>query len=736
MNYKKLVAAVCCLLVLVSLGIYFSRLLHAGFMVTDDMWMDLTAARMRVHGLRPYLDVAGDLASTQGRVYFYISTFFFVLPHLPSSETIQTAVVLGIHLIAVLAMAGFLGFYIGGLGSALFAGMVFCTLPFWWGYYPVNGLQGYYQVPVACFFGALICYVKLHRSDLEYARRVRLGLSCCLLLLAAMVFYEALYAPFLLILGAVVWAETPVEQRRLGALIRRSAPLLAVVGFWFGIYLMYRKAHPITYEGATLQTAGVLVPLLRHLWYYGIRSLPGANVLPFANPLSRAFLPFIVANAGRGAFIQAALLIVLVVIAGKAAATGKDACATLRVAGIAVLSGLIVPLPLALSAKYRDVPHLWAPYIPGYFVFLAYAAALTGILVWLLQGRSHLLFRRAAVLGIAVLAAVATLATAVANDTVSRRQKDVGEKWVLANLMAGPDLLGRLPAGATVAAPGLWAGLDKTWSAYDTYWDEYLNARLPRRINFTRDAGTVSDAVRGGKPAYYLEELPKPGEHATGAMLLTEIRGTGRDGSLKGESSFLVSDWEWRALDLAYTSQEDGSVARVRVPFPRRDQGGFEAMVATPGIVFGQAPLQDPVLLAVGKTSLRLLFQHGFSGLETAGSKYWRWNDGADKEVQLDLLNLSGKPLLAHFRTAINLPPPARSKFIVRIQGREESLQIAGHYDLDRALTLRAGSNEVDIKSFAPRVNAPGDPRYLVFSLENWDLAECDAACAAAYGTK
>jgi hypothetical protein len=620
MDYKKAVVAVCCLLVLVSLGIDFSRLVHAGFMVNDDIEMDLLAARIRAHDARAYFDEAASLATIQGRVYFYASTFFFVLPHLFENAAARTALILAIHLAAVRAMAVFLGFYIGRLGGALFMGMVFCTLPFWWGYYPVNALPVYYQVPVASFFGAMICHVKLHRSGPGDTGRAQLAVCRDCLLLFAMMFYEALYAPFLLVLGAVTWAEAPAGQRKVTALMRRNGQPLAIIGLWFGVYVMYRRAHPVIYPGALIDAGGVLVPLMRHLWYYGVRSLPGANVLPVASPAARGFLSVIGANAGLGALIQAALLIVLVILAAVASPRGtnretdRPAARGMWLAGIALLCGMTVPLPLAFSAKYRDVPHLWAPYIPGYFMFLAYAAGFTGVLVWLLQGRSYALVRRAAALVIATAMAAATLSTGVANNVIARRQRVAEERWRLVNALIRSGVLDRLPDGGTLVAPGLWEGFDRRWPGYDSYWTEYFSLRLPHKITVAREPGAVRDVVRSGKAVYYLGELPRPDDlpsravlswreswtrserpmpdaRPSRAVLLASINNPGPDGSLGGENSVLISEWRWNALELAYTSHADGSVARVPVPIPKRTRAGFETAVATPRIVFGSAPL-------------------------------------------------------------------------------------------------------------------------------------------------
>jgi hypothetical protein len=60
--------------------------------------------------------------------------------------------------------------------------------------------------------------------------------------------------------------------------------------------------------------------------------------------------------------------------------------------------------------------------------------------------------------------------------------------------------------------------------------------------------------------------------------------------------------------------------------------------------------------------------------------------------------------------------------FDLVIQGRPESANLRSGDKLLRVIQLLPGSNEIRIRCHGPQIVSAGDPRRLVFALENWRI--------------
>lgn len=124
---------------------------------------------------------------------------------------------------------------------------------------------------------------------------------------------------------------------------------------------------------------------------------------------------------------------------------------------------------------------------------------------------------------------------------------------------------------------------------------------------------------------------------------------------------------------------------------------------------------------ALRKEPVEIIFGQGFSPPEKNEQTFWRWVDG--REGILELRNNTEAPLTVQFRTIVNPAATTKAKFDLTIGGRSESMMISRGQLLQRTIDLQPGRTELRFKSYAPRVVAPNDSRYLVFGLEGWTVS-------------
>lgn len=141
-------------------------------------------------------------------------------------------------------------------------------------------------------------------------------------------------------------------------------------------------------------------------------------------------------------------------------------------------------------------------------------------------------------------------------------------------------------------------------------------------------------------------------------------------------------------------------------------------------LVCALAVLIAQVVMHRSPSGISLRFERGFSGTERLGERYWRWSDGASGEGALVIINHSGRPRRAVFRTLVltGSAPPAKKKFDFTIQGVQRSIAAADREVYERELTLPPGRTAISVKCYGPRIEVPGDARYLVFGFEGWTI--------------
>jgi hypothetical protein len=739
------------------------RMSGLAFTNYDDMLMGMTADRMRFHWWPVYYRLAKDYALWQGRIYFYFSMFFFVLPFFIRSLFWRAFLSALLQLGATCSVGAVVGLYAGFRNAVLFVALACACLPYWRMVSPVNGFPFVYHLPVILFFTSLAVFIRGSRGYGKPAwRRIGPAFSRTAFFLS-LFFYEALIPVFFLIALTVSAAEARRAQgashgkwnRSLAA--RAWAPWLSGFALWAILYLGFRWINPSTYGGSAPAGFGrsELGAAATSLLYYESYSLPGANWIGSNRiggdwagnlhrttdrwsgaPQSLGYGRFFVRNLTADGVVLALLVLAMAAFwflsfrREAGAAPGRVG----KAAALALACALLCPLPLAFTAKYRSLKTVLevVPHLPGYYSFLAWCAVLA--LAFPLAGfalRRYPPFRLAATALLAFGCAGVSAANAMSNDALYRELAELTDKWKLVDLLAGSRWFAALPPHSVFMAPGLWDTLPTpTWEYADAYWTTYFSGWARRPVQVIRNPSRIPDLLSRKTPVFYCEHQWLPGR-LDAVLVIDPIREVSpTDGNARSDSLLLIARANPADMAVEYRSSAADAPLRARIPEWRREHGAYIAQVSIPGLIVGTARLSSrETVPSLIPPILDLQFQRGFSTI-TEGSEedhYWRWSDGPDGEGELNLVNLTSHPLTVRFRTGLQFNPgpqgaASRAVFDLILPHGSETISAGLGDTIERVWQLSPGSNRILVKCHAARIPSPGDPRYIVFGLRDWSV--------------
>lgn len=124
-----------------------------------------------------------------------------------------------------------------------------------------------------------------------------------------------------------------------------------------------------------------------------------------------------------------------------------------------------------------------------------------------------------------------------------------------------------------------------------------------------------------------------------------------------------------------------------------------------------------------------VVYESGFYPEESSPGRIWRWSRG---ESSLRFFNLSSRPksLVLEARIASGYAESYSLQIISPILNKVLKINRSGIH-LRETIVLPVGESEVNFRCDAPRVNAPGDPRFMVFGVENLTIREIRATTTA-----
>ncbi len=744
------------LLILISVAVHTHHIDSAGLTTADDIRAELKTREILRDGWKAYWQDVANVAAGEGRFYYYGSLGVFFLPYVFPDGLLRAAVIFAVQFASLVALALYLRRYLSSLTFWFLLALLCAMLPLWNNFHPVTALPVFYHVPVLLFFSALMLRARTMKS------RPLARWSYLAPLFASLWFYEALVLPFLVI--ATVDALSPGLRAR--RLIGTVAPVLLVFALWAGLFAGYRQLHIGTYTGSALAPFS-LTATLRGIAAFSGKGIPGMNLLLQAvliPEVARGYLPILgipailLAHLSAIGWAQALLALALGVLycwsggsERKPAQPGTLGTGWLRTASpvlLCIFIAFLLPLPLTITAKYRDTAAVWAPYVPGYYAFLAWMTGFAFTIEPLVRVSRRLRLARfgaAAILGAGCFVLVG--GTAIANDAVGAAQARLALKWKVVDALLKTSALDRLAPGSVVFAPALWEGLAHVdWVPYEDYWTQYIALHSGRRLAVARTAdgaGLLNDPVTA---AYYA--TPVAGGCSGDGLLLTGIvRDAGVSAQLVSNEFILVSknapyDCDLQAIRLQATGADkpgdlltDGDPhTYLRLPRAAFQNGVYVDAFKTPVILAASATLApNSIEHWRGVPTVAMEFVKGFSTREWSGDKFWVWSNGSSGEGELNFRNNTGHALAARFHSTIITGDPAKARLDVEGVDWRASEMVANGETCDWVFRLQPGDNRVRIKSFAQRKEAPDDARYIVFGLRNWSLVRYDEPSNSKY---
>jgi hypothetical protein len=725
---------------MVAIGMHIYRMSGMAFTNLDDMLMGLTADRMRVAWWPAYYRMAKDYALWQGRIYFYFSMIFFILPFFLRSLLWRAVISALLQLGATCSVAAVVGLYAGFRTAALFVALACACLPYWREVSPINGFPFHYHLPVILFFTSLALYIRRVRGQGNPAWRRLSQIFSWSAFFVSLFFYEALIPLFFLLALTVSAAEAPPGKWNRYRAVRTWLPWFWGFALWAALYLGFRWLNPPTYAGSALAGLGrgELGPAATSLFYFEAYSLPGVDLIgnyprTFSRlsdaPKSIGYGHFFVRNLTADGVILAALVLAMLLFwflsfrRESEAPPGRVG----KVAALALVCAVFSPLPLAFTAKYRplDTVLALAPYLPGYYAYLAWCVVLA--LAFPLAGFAWRRFprmRRTATALLACGCAVAAAANAMSNDALYREYAELTDKWKLVDLLAGSRWFATLPPGSVFLAPSLWDTFPATtWPHGDAYWSAYFSGWAHRPVLVIHDPLQIPGLLSRKTPLFYCEHQWLPGR-LDAVLAIDPILGISPDGYAWSDSLLLVSRSNPANTVVEYRSSSSaGASLRMRIPEGRYEHGAYISQLSIPHLIAGTARVTDPDMAPPPGPVLE--FQRGFSASteHSQDGHHWRWSEGKDGAGELDLVNLSTQPLAVRFRASLQFNPEEhRTAFDFILPHSSETISAAPGDTIERIWQLSPGDNRILVKCHAGRLPAPGDPRYLVFAIRDWSV--------------
>jgi hypothetical protein len=770
------------MVILAGLAVHLNDMRRIGFVVADDMEADLKACQARTGGLHQYITAATVYARFQGRVGMPVAWGLFLAPYFVD-QPLRADLITLVHFLSFVALAAFAGFYFGLPAATLILVALTCLVPNPGGHYPIAAYPMEFQAAILLFFLAACMHELTRNSSWHRTLRWSVRLLIALTVLVALCVYEALDLVFAIISGAVFALLVYRNMRNKARYpvwnaIRSEAPMIVPFPIFALAYILFRIVYPTTYNGTMLSDiSGNWWAALKAAIIYSVGGLPGANWVVGQTLVLN--LDAVAPGQTLGAFLMEHIgWPECVLAAGVALVVGTYALnagaiheAPLRLARdrsplvnwrapgamrkgllgtvILMVVAVVGQLPVSIVDKYQRASVSWSPYVTSYIGFLCFCAAL-GLL---LPGFAVRLRRgRAVIAGIlALLTALCVALTREASSAVLRSYRAQYATWRLVDGFLKTERFGSLPAGAVILAPNLWDRIAPAWELYRDYWQQYMMAHGRRPIRVVRTYEELAAANARPGLMYYME-VQQTGDFGEPVLLLTDLVPVA-DGGFASQSLFILSTRRLQNAALAFlqplrrdsAGPDESGIGSLEVsPVPpfRYSAGYFVSVLNIPDtFTTGTAFVQSGLALsrnkmeafqtvvynsfgATGSPAVAIDFGPGFSGLESSPGHHWHWSDGASGEAAIRLWNRARHPVSVVFNACIITGYAQPSKLLLRFRDTAEALKANAQCgNVRRELALQPGSNDLYIKSYAPRLNAPGDPRYMVFGVFDWTVS-------------
>lgn len=765
------------ILVLFGIGIHISDMRKVGLVVNDDRTVELGAIRIENGGLAEYQRQSYNIARRQGKAGLLFGYSLLAAPYF-LDPSVRPYVVSAIHLLTFLMLCFFVALYLGLPTALLILVGLLCFLPNSGRSYPVAAYPIEFHAAIILFLFGYTLHLLSFRVPIRPALRPLLTPVIVLSLLASLCVYEALYVAFGII-EIVVLISLIRQARRAGvthpffSALRSDARIISVFLFYIAAYIVFRHFHPVGYPGTTLKDGPFhFISLIKAAFIYAFAGLPGGNW--FVGDASRLASVAVQSGGGWWAFFWRYLGWQEVVLffgvtyvfwlylrhidtirtsssdAGRSILTPTispikpGTFTALSVAGAALCIAYVAQVPISMVPRYQHAPFEWAPHVTSYFAFLGVSVAIPALLF----AFRKLTKRPYVAVSIALLAGGLALISRQATALVYTRQESSYTPWRLIDIFLKSRQFDAIPNGSVIVAPTLWDKLTPDLASYENYWRQYVFLHSRRSIDVVRLMPAVMPA--GAARLYYLElqELPE----STDACLLFETLSADPGQKLLQSRAVTVissKSFTGDALVLLHIPDSgpmagglnSSNILKVVRLLPIFDRSAFvntvnlpEAFMPGSVYVVSSAAVSANKLLMVQRgfdspaanmagDAMAITFDRGFYGEEASPEHHWHWSSGPSGTGYLTLWNKTSHPLKARFQASILTQYSKPAQVEVSFNNKVETLTVTNGIVFRRTWLLKPGGNFLVIHSYAPRVDAPKDPRYIMFGVYDWELS-------------
>jgi hypothetical protein len=590
------------------------RLRQTGIVIGDDMESGLAAAGWKCCGFSVFFRYVDHLAKTEGRVFFYLTAFFQVLPFL-FSDVLRALLTTAMELLTFVAISAYVSRLLNARVFTLLLVLVCAFLPYWANHYPTSSWIIYFHFPLFLCFVALLVFDYAERNTRAQWRK-RLTLVSALILFVAVCFYEVLAVLMVFLLASLFVRQfliTPPSRR--GDLYIRYAPFLGALALYAAIYLLGKKLLPGGYSGSQM-TLATLTNFRRMFYvtaFYGVKGLPAGNFVfqklylahaGNGSPYTIGLLRFAWENLRSshylwGAIVAAFSAVYLLIPTSETRTDPAVRRGALWVLALASVAAVIVNIPVSMSLRHQATPAMIYAY--SYITFLGFIVALAACLVWL-RAEIGSWNRQLGWLAVTVVSATLGTTSAVtqlANDSIIDWQANYNVRWKLADSWAQSRHFQSLPDDLTIISKALFEGDVQT---EPNYWPQYIRFHSGRSVCVVNN---IRQYNRG--PAVVLEY--RESAIGTKAFLLVTDLETITPGShtpLSGTNLFILANHDPKQVILNYLSAKSECVVKrevspscsaVALPVRRliefqREGSFYVARVITDGMIVGTATIE------------------------------------------------------------------------------------------------------------------------------------------------
>ena len=546
--------------ILLALAMAWERSYRFSLPTHDDLLVDLNAKTLTASEL---IERSRVQAESQGRFYFYTSTFYLLVPYLPETDAGRATLIVGFQFVTISAVAGLLAHMLGVPAGILFVVVHYGWLAYWRDFYPTSTFTLLIHGALLWFAVSMGAWLYALRQPDGWFRRA-LKIASLVLFAHSLMFYEVMAVVFtalacFLALRATLgfwwpWQGSTSARRAFAS----AAPFIAVFAAYLLVYVGYRAAHPPVYDGnrITAESAANIRGIWTVVSQLALTGLPAANLYvehEFAAQHSAVdakagVWEIMGANATAGMLAFAVLLaFATVVYAGGAPGRRlrwREAAVWI---GSLLLLAFALPLPIALTSKYQQVIGSMHTYLTAYLSFLCFCIMIVVLATAIATAKWPHAARMSVCILFASTVGLLGLGTNVGNEGTLATLDAHYAKWRLMKNFLRTPYVATIPANATIVSPALFQGV-----AFDWYWTKFAEVYANRKLNIV-SALPAQFATQPG-PLYYLD-IHGGGVAAPAILTITGTMHPDRKPML-AESAFLVTDKGLRHATVSFVSED------------------------------------------------------------------------------------------------------------------------------------------------------------------------------------